>query len=240
MKETCLQKLKQLQEIDREILGLERKQREYPHRLDERRGEVDRTRRKVDEVKKQVMDHKARADRRELDLKTREGEIAKLEVQLNTVKTNAEFHKIRAQIESIKADNSLLEEEIIELMTQVDELQKVRAECEKEMAAEEARFQDFARKIEGEMKSLEESIAGVRDRRHGAAQDIDRDTLQTYGRILERKGDTAMALVKDQVCQECNMAVTTHDLTRVINGEDLVLCKFCSRILFVERTPRPS
>ena len=41
-----------------------------------------------------------------------------------------------------------------------------------------------------------------------------------------------MAAVKDQTCLECHMSLTTHDLTRILNGEELVLCRTCSHILY--------
>ena len=70
----------------------------------------------------------------ELDLKTREEGVAKFRISLNTAKTNKEYAAILTQINTIKADNSKLEDQVLRLMQEVDQARSQAEETKKQIA----------------------------------------------------------------------------------------------------------
>ena len=60
------------------------------------------------------------ADRLELELKSRDESIAKLRTALNTAKTNKEYAAILTELNTNKADNSKIENQILELMKAIE------------------------------------------------------------------------------------------------------------------------
>ena len=55
---------------------------------------------------------------------TKEGAIKKYQTQQNLVKTNKEYSSLEKEIASIKADSSLLEEEILKSFDTIEAAQK--------------------------------------------------------------------------------------------------------------------
>ncbi len=73
---------------------------------------------KQDELKSLQLARKER----EIDMETREKEIKKYQTQLYQIKTNKEYMSLQKEIEGLKADNSVLEDDILESMERIDKL----------------------------------------------------------------------------------------------------------------------
>jgi predicted nucleic acid-binding Zn-ribbon protein len=236
MQATTIDRLKALHAVDLDIVEIERQLRHVPAHLEEQKAAVDRARSALDETKKRIVEATSRADRKELDIRTREGEIEKLEIARNAVKTNAEYERLGLQIESIRADISRLEEEALDLITKVDELKAERKGIEGVLEREEAEHASIAAEVEKESEGLRSRLEKLKSKRSEVIEAVPPDALSKYDRILHSNRGVAMAPVRNQVCQGCHMSVTTHDLTRIMKGNDLVLCRTCSRILYLEDT----
>jgi len=228
-----LSRLRDLHQVDVEIAKLSRRLEDVPIKLREHQAEVDRVRGRLEEKKNEILEHSTHRDRLELDLAATEDEIAKLQVQLNSVKTNNEYQALTRQIASRQADKERLEEQILEIMDRLEELRREEGGREAEVREAEADFARVAAAYDQKAAALRSEIDAKRTEREQALRDVPGDALSTYDKILAKTGGTAMAPVRNQICQECNMAVTTHDLTRILNGENLVLCRHCSHILYL-------
>jgi len=234
MEGSTLERLKALHAVDVEIADVGRQIREAPLRLADDRAAVERAHAAVEALKKEIVETSAKADRKDLDIRSKEGEIGKLEVARNSVKTNADYERLTVQIQSAKADISRLEEEALGHIARADEMKAMRKSQEKELAAVEAEFRTLEAEVDREVEGLKSRLAGLQERRAKALDGIPPDALSKYERIASGKGGIAMAAVRDQVCQGCHMSVTTHDITRILRESDLVLCRTCSRILYLE------
>ena len=74
----------------------------------------------LDAKKEEVQLTKVQSDRLELELKTRDEEISKLRAMLNTAKTNKEYATVLTQLNTTKADNSKIENQILELLKDIE------------------------------------------------------------------------------------------------------------------------
>jgi uncharacterized protein len=230
-----IDKLKELQAVDVEVRRYEILLKRGPERLAEVTQAQASAKQRETAHRQAIREAQKEVDRKELDLKSREAEIEKLNVQLNTIKTNKEYSLIKLKIEGLKADNSLLEEEILDAIGKVDALKAEIPRFESELAATEAERGRISAEVEKEMSGVREKLAGLREARGGIATQVRSDVLEKYERILRGKEDAkALALVRDQTCQGCYMSVTTHELTLIMKNTDLVLCRSCSRILYLE------
>ena len=105
----CIDTLKKVQEIDREIYQCQQKLKEIPE-------ERARVKREFELEKNRLMGLETAHKNLQLKQKQKEGELAqkeanikKLDGQLSQVKTNKEYSALQQEIASLKADNSLLE-----------------------------------------------------------------------------------------------------------------------------------
>ena len=172
----------------------------------------------------------------ENDLAAGEQKVKTLDGRLNSASSNKEFSAIKLEIATFKAENGKLEERILMSMDEVDEKQRleeaalaVKREAEADLRAAEAR-------LEEQRQGLETEFEGLESRRGEIAAAVDPGKLKLYDRIRggNRKSGTAVVAVHGEYCQGCQMAVRPQDLTELVKGEQIILCRSCQRILVLE------
>lgn len=232
-KET-LEVLKRLQALDSKILHLRKEAKRKPEELAAKRAQLQESRERYSQKMKEIQECKKKIDYKELDLSEKEEETKKLEIRLNTAKTNKEYSAIITQINGIKADSSLLEEEILKYFDELDELTKVGKELGAGIKEEEREFEEFSRKNQQEKEELDKELFALDKNREELGRDIDKAVLDTYTKVLESKEGLAIVPVRDGICHGCFMKVTTNDIARMMKGDSLFRCRTCARILYLE------
>ena len=86
---------------------------------------------------------KVQCDRLELELKTRDEQVNKLRASLNNAKTNKEYAAVLTQLNTTKADNSKIENQILELMKAIE--------------TDEAECTDIRRQMDEQKQALEQT-----------------------------------------------------------------------------------
>lgn len=227
--------LRKLHDVDAKIFRLEKKLNQYfPRKVAEHEAVLNAVRAKYDAKNRELVDRQKQVDSLELDLKSREAAIEKLNVQLNTVKTNTEYQAFTTKIAEAKADNSRLEEEILEIMDSLEGIRAERSQREADVKKAEEVFRKEKAELDAEAAEYKQELEEVRATRAGALADIPTDALDAYNRILAKGSGSAMAAVRGRICQGCQLEITMHDLTRILNGNELVVCRHCSHILYPE------
>ena len=182
----------------------------------------------VSQLKKQVQ-------QKNLDMNSNEAKILNLKGKLNTASSNKEFDIIKGQIEADQMANSVLEDEILELMEKID--------------AAEAEVQDWVRKKDTaheDAKTTEQEFEAARDRLDeeieeckaaiADAEQIIPDSIKVqYSRLVRGHGAGALAYVAGKFCSACNVMIEPQ-LRVELNSGRLVFCKSCGRLLYLEDT----
>ena len=186
-----------------------------------------------EEVRKLRLQAQKAAD--SLELKTREAEddIARLQVQLNITKHQTEYDAIRQNIASHKADMAKWEDEELVLLQQLDELQREGAALDRQMAAEQDKLQQLERSVAEQAGAYDRNIQERERQRDESEKQIDPAVLAAYRRILSSRGDRALVLVKNNVCQGCFTAITKQMLNELQHDRDIIYCHSCGRILML-------
>ncbi|MFH2137267.1 MAG: C4-type zinc ribbon domain-containing protein [Candidatus Omnitrophota bacterium] len=228
-----IETLKKLQEIDSEIYKLKSEMDENPHKLAEMEqkfsGESDALKALEDSLKKIQIAHKEK----ELDLQTKEQNIAKQSTQLFQVKSNKEYNALQLEIEKQKADNSILEEDVIMGLEKIDSLKQSIAVERESFVQKEQEFKKQKSVIESKSLELKQQIESFQVKRKVVLEaGIDPKVLELYERILEHNGESAVALVKNDACQGCFRTVRAQVVNELQMGK-LITCENCTRILYV-------
>ena len=231
-----LQRLQELQGLDTRIVGLERKLEAIPARLQAVQDGLQRTktaaeavRAKVDQIKKDIRG-------KEKDVEVQRSQRAKLEAKLYEVKTNKEYSAVLSEIETSKVEKGRLEEEILALMEVGERLTPDLTETEVRLRrqAEEAQAQERA--ATEELRALEADLQVVRAERESFAQDIPRDLLGQYTRLLKGRGGLAVALVgTNGICGGCRVSLTPQRFQEVRQSTQILVCESCGRILYFQQ-----
>jgi len=230
--EEQIKMLIELQELDGEIYNKKRvlddvpaKMKELDDTLEQKSAEVKNL---EENSKKLQLERKAK----EVDLGTKEDSIKKYQTQLSQVKTNKEYSTLEKEIANVRADNSLLEEAIINLLDKIETAQK-DIKKEKEVFEEEKKkIGEQKKKIEAEKKAAQAEVDDLNNKRKDFASKVDKKVLSKYERILHNKDGLALVPVAGDACGGCNMNLPPQVVNEARLKKDLTFCGNCARMLY--------
>lgn len=224
--------LVKLQEIDAEIYRLNEEKALKPVEKEELTEEFEQKKAllktKEDELKAMQLKRKDR----ELDLETKEKEVKKYQTQLLQIKTNKEYMSLQKQIAGLKADNSVLEDEILELLEKVDKVRQAVSQDKENLVAEENRWQEETKKIDREIGQIEERIAFLGRQRTELCANVEKTLLAKYERILKAKSGLAFVPVVGETCGGCHKVVPPQVINETRMKDKMITCEFCARLLY--------
>jgi len=226
--------LVKLQEIDSFLADLRNEIERKPLELGELKLRLEEKKKQLDVIQEDIKRIKINIKEKELELKSGEEEVKRLQSQLMQVKTNKEYKSLLMEIEGKKADNSLIEDNILDLMEEVDkkelELNKERdnfKHLEAEYSKEEARIKSEIAKIENQIKDKEKE-------REEVCSHLDTQLLSIYERLLKNRDGLAIVPVVNDACGGCHLSLRPQIINEIKRKDQLVTCERCSRILYLD------
>lgn len=176
-------------------------------------------------------------------LKDAELELAALEKKLKAYEDRVRGGQVSSPKELMNAEKEIgqlvrqreaLDERILGLMDQVEDL-KVKAKLADEQAVElDQRRAATIDKLAADRAKLEQQIADLGSRRAEIAATIDDAAmLKRYEIIRSRANSAGIAIARtiDNVCGSCHMQVSSIEASRAREGENLIICENCGRIM---------
>lgn len=231
---TQLQHLLELQQIDIQIYDLRRIKEEKPAKITELEAAFEVKKGVFSSLEKAVLELQKQKKDKEGDLAAKEESILKLQGQLYQLKTNKEYHAMQQQIEDSKADKSVIEDQILEIMERTD-ASKAEVEKEKARLAEEERIlSDRKKAVQSEIKEVDDKLACLETQRKQVTPLLKPEVLAQYDRILKTRGGLALVPVKGNSCGGCHMFVPPQVINMISMYDTLVTCEMCNRILYLD------
>jgi len=239
--------LKELQSLDRQIFRLAKDRREKPKALDALDREVAGKRSLHDSALKDTKDARLEVEKKELDLKDREERRKRLEGQRDQAKTNKEYQAFNFEIAAAKSEGSKIEDEILKLMAVVDDSVKKSGEAKQVLDELASKFGEVKAVVDSELAKVDNELKVLREKRAAAAAAVSPEFMKIYDRIHKAKID-AVALApavhehKDDSwrCGACHMDVNFQEVNVIMKGRDPVICRSCSRMLYIDAQPQPA
>lgn len=226
--------LKRLQSLTSKINELKEFQELRKQDVQKKKKQIEDKRTLAEKKHEEKLSKQKEIDRKELDLKTDEGEITKYNVQLNSIKTNKEYTALCAEIGSKKADMSVLEDEILTTMSNLESVNEEYNKLQEDLRREEESLKDLIESVDADVKKTDIEIEEVQNDQKKYIDALDEDSLKHYNRLSNIKGGKAVVAVIDNMCGGCSMKITAQTLNSLMGGNELVFCQSCSRILYLE------
>ncbi|MBI3252333.1 MAG: hypothetical protein HYZ52_03295 [Candidatus Omnitrophica bacterium] len=224
--------LAELQKIDGEIYKLRKELSAQPLLQKKYEEDFERSKNGLKSAEAELKNFQLKQKEKEMELQTREERVKKLQAQLYQLKSNKEYSAMELEIKGSKADQSLLEEDILRLLDAV-ETAKARAAKEKEsLAGEEKKFKEAIEASKKTSEELASQIAALEEKRKAYAPNIEPRLLSQYERILKSREGLALVPVKNNACGGCHMGLPPQVLHEVRLGEKMIVCETCARILY--------
>lgn len=227
-----LQILQEIQEWDKEVYQLRETLDDIPSELADLNHDYEGHRRQWEKLQEDLKNLQLKQKEKEVELNSKEENIRKYEVQLAQVKTNKEYASLQAEINSLKADNSLLEEAIINLIDEVEEAQR-KVEAQKSQAVEaEALLNQKKKELEDRASALREKIETLEKQKQDKMKAVSPDLASLYEQIVVKKHGLALVKLEDEVCPACQIQLRPQVVNEVKLREKIIVCDNCSRILY--------
>src|SRR5438309_523011 len=137
MKDT-IKSLLSLQERDLELDRLRGELAAIPGKIARLNADIQAAKTALEDAKKEMTQLLLTKKQKELDLETQEGAIRKHSTELNAVKSNDAYRALLGEIEKAKTDKSALEDQILQVMEQIDQANKLWKEKEASTKGNEA------------------------------------------------------------------------------------------------------
>ena len=215
----------ELKALEEKIAGLRKHRETLEAAIALEKTVVDGEKKQLDDLKKQSRDRSLEVDT--LDEHIRNDE-KKIKEGLMSYK-EMEAYRERADHDRKRMDQ--LEDEAIALMNQAEAR-------EADYKNKEAEFLKWKSKIDAEIQELDQLVDQQRQRvtqgqtnRGQLLQNVDPTWLKRYQQLQEDYDDP-IAVLRGGVCAGCKLRMSEITVERVREGNEIVSCEHCSRILY--------
>ena len=183
-----------------------------------------------DDLKALLMKRKEK----EGDLEAKEGTIKKYQQQLNQVKTNKEYTALQEEIGRVKADDSLIEEAILNIFDEIDAGNKNITKEKDFLKGEEAKFDEEKKRFASDTERIKTELEALKKQREELSGKVDKVILKKYERIVKSKDGLAVVTIANDACQGCFRVMPPQVVNEIKMNKELVFCDNCARILYLE------
>jgi predicted nucleic acid-binding Zn-ribbon protein len=233
-----IEKLLELQIADQEIRKLQEEIAELPKRIAAIELKLAGTRAHLEKARAAAKADEANKKKFESSIQDLQGKISKYRDQSLDVKTNDQYKALLHEIQFSEQEIRINEDRILEVMVNVEAREKDVKAAEGKLKAETAEIEkekeDAHRVTAEDQKKLAEWSA----KRDGLRRDVNEDLLRHYERVMKFRR-TGLAEVIDQKCMGCQVRLRPQHYNEVFNGQQIVYCDSCQRVLYYNPANEP-
>jgi predicted nucleic acid-binding Zn-ribbon protein len=236
-----LQALHRLQAVETKLRGFKEQLRRKERQFSQYSLRIGQSEEQINARHEEIKHRKTQTAKLELDFKTIESDIAKLRTQLNSAKNNKEYSAILTQLNTERADNSKLEQKILEELTEIDKLKASLTEMEETQAKQKAELASHESDSKSQIDELKSQIAELESQKQIVAQEVPQNDLKQFTRVADANDGEAMAKIiepsrgsMDYICDGCNMSLPVEKINALKTRDELQVCPVCGRILYIQ------
>ena len=221
-----------LQDCDNRIRLIMNKKNEGPLRIKKLADELNAIEQKFQEESNRF--EALRKSRRNIEQETQdlESKIEKSNIRLSHIKSNREYKAVLKEIDDLKKAKFQAEDRALQVMEEIEVLEKRCEDNERDVVELRKKCDEDKRVVVIELKALDEELQSLEKKRDLLSSTIEKELLDKYLFLKERKQGQAVSSVSKAVCQVCRMRIPPQMYNELIKGNTLLTCTNCSRIIY--------
>ena len=224
--------LRKLHQIHRDLTDMRENMARGPKQLAAANVNLDRLTQAFDANQENLTQARVQSDQKQLQLKASEDRIEDMKRKRNECSTNKEYQTLIEQIAADEMATSVLSDEILECMENIDVLQNVTTESKDKVDKTATDIQKLQNKISEKHKGLEEEVARLSNELVIAEKELPDDFKTEYERVVKARGDDALTTVESNMCGGCYQMITPQ-MSNELHMARPVFCKSCGRMLYL-------
>jgi len=233
-----IEKLLELQVADQEIRKLQEEIAELPKRIALIEQKLAGTKAQLEEARAAAKADEANKKKYESAIQDLQGKISKYRDQSLDVKTNEQYKALLHEIQFAEQEIRINEDRILDVMINVEGREKEVKAAEAELKAETAEIEKEKEEVRRVAAEDQKKLAEWNAKRDGLRQGIDGDLLRRHERVMKFRG-SGLAEVRDHKCMGCQVMLRPQTYNEVRNGELIVFCDSCQRVLYFDPANEP-
>lgn len=228
-----LEKLIELEKVDREIVRLSDEVAALPKRVAAIEAKLAGDKAAVEKAKTAIKTNDAGRRKLESEIQGFQQKIVKYREQSSSVKTNDEYRALMHEVEFAEKQITGCEDKILELMIALEAEEKGLKAAEVDLKAEAAEVEKEKagahERTEDDQKLLQE----LGEKRSRLRTGVSDSSLAHYDRVM-RQRKSAIAEARDQKCTACFVMIRPQTWQEIRSNEQIVTCSSCGRIFFYD------
>jgi predicted nucleic acid-binding Zn-ribbon protein len=228
-----LEKLIELEKVDREITRLSEEVAALPKRVAVIEEKLAGDKAAVEKAKAAIKANEAGRRKLEADIQAFQQKIVKYREQSSSVKTNVEYRALMHEVEFTEKQISGCEDKILELMISLEAEEKSLKSAEIDLKAEAAEVEKEKTEARARTAEDEKLLHELGEKRVQLRSGVSEGALAHYDRVM-RQRKSAVAEARDQKCTACFVVIRPQTWQEVRSREQVVTCSSCGRILFYD------
>lgn len=230
-----IKKFIELQKIDIEVYKIKKDLDVMPQKIAEIEEEFEGKKSHLRALEERYKELQVKRKELELELKEMDEHVLKGTGQLMQLKTNKEYSAKITEIEGIKADKSVLEDKVLEMMDSTEQTHKQIEEEKARLTSDEQQFLEKKKALEAEAVAITQKVEDLKQGRGSLNADVDANLFAKYEKILDKKQGVAIVpVLKGNKCGGCYMNLTQQKVNEIRAYKDLIQCENCVRIIYLE------
>ena len=227
------EKLKKLQDILVEKYKLEAKIEETPKRLSSQEELLARMKKEYIEKNTDYEAVKNKVLKLKFDLEEAVKSRENGEKGMDNISTHREYEALEKQIIEATDRENEIRKELQKEEKSYEEIKESLKISEEMISSQEKDLAADKESLKNELEEYNNELADIKNKENEIVPDLDQEILFKFQRIIQRNSMGIVA-VKNGVCTGCHMILPAQFANTVREGENILFCPYCSRILFYE------
>lgn len=235
-------KLKSLQDVLVEKYDLEKKIQSSPKQLDSQDEFLARLKKEYIEKNRSYEEVKASVDRLRQELSEAEASRESGEKSMDSITSHREYEALDKQIAEATEREAAVRKELVREEKRLAELDVSLKDDEAIINSQESDLNASRQELDSQIQGYRAQVEGLEAREKDIVGDLnegfkelgqDSETVYKFQRIIQRNSEGIVA-VRNGVCTGCQMILPGQFANEVRDGERILFCPYCSRILFYQ------
>ncbi|MCR5172276.1 MAG: nucleic acid-binding protein [Treponema sp.] len=226
-------KLKALQDVLAEKYSLEAKIKDSPKQLSSSEELLVRLRKEFLETNTKYEEVKAEVGQFQLELEEAEKSRESGEKGMDNISTHREYEALQKQIDEASAKEGEVRKSLQKKEKELEELNEKLRMTEETIKMQEQDLESNKANLDKQISSYKDELKELEKQEKEITPGLDTEIVYKFQRIIQRNREGIVA-VRNGVCSGCNMILPAQFANEVHEGESILFCPYCSRILYHE------
>lgn len=227
-------RLKSLQDVLSEKYSLEKEIDESPKKLTVQDELLAKLKREYIEKHAVYESVKSTVAKLKTDLAEAEAARERGEKGMDSITTHREYEALQKEIDDATQLEQQIRKDLQKEEKNLTGLDEGLKQDEQLINSHEEELNSGRASLEQEIEGYKAKLEDLKKQEAELNKDIDPDIIFKFERIIKSKQGKGIVAVKGNVCDGCHMILPAQFANEVHNGEKIVFCPYCSRILFYQ------